>query len=229
MNGGRFNWVDGDAWLIIAARAVRGSAQSAVSVLVAILLALQGFSLVETGLLLTCGSIGASASAVVVGLFGDAFGRRRALLILAGSMTLTGIAFAATDNFVILITAAFVGSLSALAGSGGGMGTIEQAILAVCVSPARRTDVFALYGVVGMLAAALGALAAGLATVLQGEGGIAPLPSLRVMFLGYAALVSGVLIGMSEGLQSGKAAPSPAASGPAAAPPAAKRTAPRRR
>jgi hypothetical protein len=55
-------------------------------VLVAIYLALQGFSLVETGLLLTGGSIGASASAVVVGLFGDAFGRRRAVLILAGLM-----------------------------------------------------------------------------------------------------------------------------------------------
>ena len=51
----------------------------------------------------------------------------------------------------------------------------------------------------------------------------------QVMLDSYAALVSGVLIGMSEGLQSGKAASSPAASGPAAAPPAAKRTAPRRR
>jgi hypothetical protein len=51
----------------------------------------------------------------------------------------------------------------------------------------------------------------------------------QVMLDSYAALVSGVLIGMSEGLQSGKAASSPAASGPAAAPPAAKRAAPRRR
>ena len=50
-----------------------------------------------------------------------------------------------------------------------------------------------------------------------------------VSLVGMAALVSGVLIGMSEGLQSGKAASSPAASGPAAAPPAAKRAAPRRR
>jgi len=51
----------------------------------------------------------------------------------------------------------------------------------------------------------------------------------QVMLDSYAALVSGVLIGMSEGLQSGKAASSPAASGAAAAPPAAKRAAPRRR
>jgi hypothetical protein len=46
----------------------------------------------------------------------------------------------------------------------------------------------------------------------------------------YASLVSGVLIGMSEGLQSGKPAARPAAAEPsAAAAPAAKRAAPRRR
>jgi hypothetical protein len=53
----------------------------------------------------------------------------------------------------------------------------------------------------------------------------------QAMLDSYSALVSGVLIGMSEGLQSGGAA-APAASGPAAAPaPAAapKRPAPRRR
>jgi hypothetical protein len=52
----------------------------------------------------------------------------------------------------------------------------------------------------------------------------------QAMLDSYSALVSGVLIGMSEGLQSGKAAAAPAAAGPAAAPaPAAKRAAARRR
>ena len=50
----------------------------------------------------------------------------------------------------------------------------------------------------------------------------------QAMLDSYAALVSGVLIGMSEGLQSGK--PAAASSAPAAAAPAAKkRAAPRRR
>ena len=51
----------------------------------------------------------------------------------------------------------------------------------------------------------------------------------QVMLDSYAALVSGVLIGMSEGLQSGKAAPPSAGSGAATTPAAPKRTAPRRR
>ena len=55
----------------------------------------------------------------------------------------------------------------------------------------------------------------------------------QTMLDSYAALVSGVLIGMSEGLQSGKAGAASTQSSPAAAPPApapaAKRAAPRRR
>ena len=52
----------------------------------------------------------------------------------------------------------------------------------------------------------------------------------QVMLDSYSSLVSGVLIGMSEGLQSGKAAAAPAAASPDAAPaPAAKRAAARRR
>jgi len=53
----------------------------------------------------------------------------------------------------------------------------------------------------------------------------------QAMLDSYASLVSGVLIGMSEGLQSGKSAARPAAASasPGAAAPAAKRAAPRRR
>jgi len=57
----------------------------------------------------------------------------------------------------------------------------------------------------------------------------AGLRAAQAMLDSYSALVSGVLIGMSEGLQSTRpAAPPPAAASPAAAP-AAKRAAPRRR
>jgi len=57
----------------------------------------------------------------------------------------------------------------------------------------------------------------------------AGLRAAQAMLDSYSALVSGVLIGMSEGLQSTRpAAPAPAPAGPAAAP-AAKRAAPRRR
>lgn len=177
-----------DTRVIVAARALRGFAQSAVSVLVAIYLDLQGFSLVGTGVLLTCGSIGASVIATVIGLFGDAFGRRRMLLILSTLMALTGIAFATSESFAVLAAIAFVGSFSPLAGSGGGMGTLEQSILAVSAPMEKWTGVFATYGLLGMLGGSLGALSAGLPTLLQREAGISTLQSLRGMFVGYACV-----------------------------------------
>ena len=101
--GAGFGWVDADARLIIVARALRGFAQGAVAILVAIYLGLRGFTLVETGLLLTCGSIGAAVTAIGVGLFGDTFGRRPTLLILSAVMTVTGLVFATSDSLVVWV------------------------------------------------------------------------------------------------------------------------------
>ena len=173
---------------------MRGFAQSAVSVVVAIYLGLQGFSLVEIGLFLTLGSVGAAVSAAVVGVVGDTFGRRRTLVVLSVLMGLTGLILATSDDFMILSAAAFLGSFSALAGSGGGMAPLEQAILAVYAPPEKRTDVFALNSIVGTAAASLGALASGFPTVFQRSFGTAVLVSLRSLFVGYACF--GVLIAM---------------------------------
>jgi MFS family permease len=188
----RFGWIATDGRLIIAARALRSFAQSSVTVVVAIYLGLRGFSLVEIGLFLTLGSAGAAMSAVVIGLVGDAFGRRRTLIVLSILMTLTGIVLAMSDDFLILGAAAFLGSFSALAGSGGGMGTLEQAILAVSAPPQKRTDVFALNSFIGMSAASLGALASGVPTALQRYVGTEALLSMRWLFVGYACF--GLLI-----------------------------------
>jgi MFS family permease len=151
----QFDWVETDGRLIIATRALRTFAQSSVSVVVAIYLSLHRFSLVELGLFLTLGSTGAAASAVVVGVVGDTVGRRRTLTILSLLMTVTGLVLAVSDHFLILSAAAFLGSFSALAGGGGGMGTLEPAILAISAPPQRRTDVFALNSIVGMSAGSL--------------------------------------------------------------------------
>ena len=185
-------WIGRDGRLIIAARTLRSFAQTSVMLVIAIYLALRGFSLVEIGLVLSLGSVGAATSAVVIGLVGDTWGRRRALVVLGVLMSLTGLVLATSDAFVILAAAAFFGSVSALGASGGGMGTLEQSILAGAVSPEKRTDLFAFTSVLVTVAAALGALASGLPTALQRFLGMEPLTSLRCMFLLYAGI--GLLI-----------------------------------
>src|SRR5256886_10590935 len=184
---GRLSWVEWDAKMAIAARATRSFAQSAVAVLIAIYLGLHGFSLVQVGAFLTVGAVGAALAAVVAGVLGDAVGRRRTLVTLSCLMALAGIVLVVSERFPVLLIAAFVGNLSGFVG-GGGTGPLEQAVLAVSVTPQRRTDLFALSSIAGTIAGSLGALASGVPTLLQRARGLGELASFRPMFVAYAVL-----------------------------------------
>jgi MFS family permease len=166
---------------------MRSFAQSAVAVLIAIYLGLQGFSLVQVGAFLTVGSVGAAVAAVVTGLLGDAVGRRRLLVTLSGLMALSGMALVVSESFSVLILAAFLGNLSGFVG-GGGMGPLEQAVLAGSATPQRRTDLFALFSLIGTIAGSLGALASGLPTLLQRALGLEEVASFYPVFVAYTAL-----------------------------------------
>src|SRR5262247_1124446 len=183
----RFSWVGWDAAIAIAARATRNFSQSAIAVLIAIYLGLHGFALVQVGAFLTVGAVGAALAAVVAGVLGDAVGRRRTLVTLSGLMALAGLVFVVSESFPVLLLAACVGNLSGFVG-GGGTGPLEQAILAVSVTPHRRTDLFALSSIAGTIAGALGALASGLPTLLQRALGLGELASFRPVFVAYTVL-----------------------------------------
>src|SRR5437879_13484578 len=98
---GSLSWVEWDARMAIAARAARSFAQSAVAVLIAIYLGLQGFSLVQVGTFLTVGSVGAALAAIVTGVLGDAVGRRLSLVLLRGLMALAGITMLVSERFIV--------------------------------------------------------------------------------------------------------------------------------
>jgi MFS family permease len=184
----RFGWINRDGKLIIAIRGVRTFAHSAASVLLAIYLDLQGFSLFEIGLLLTIGSAGAVFWALIAGLLGDLMGRRRLLSVMGLLSALTGVALITSHSLQFLAAAAFLGSFSAMTGASGAMGPLEQASLPATAAPERRTDVFALYGIVGTVALSIGALAAGLPSIFQRALDIDQVASFQVVFAGYALL-----------------------------------------
>src|SRR4029450_8937080 len=123
----------------------------------------------------------------VAGVLGDAIGRRRILATLSCLMALAGLVLVVSESFPVLLIAAFVGNLSGFVG-GGGTGPLEQAILAVSVTPQRRTDLCALSSIAGTIAGSLGALASGMATLLQRALGLGALASFRPMFVAYAVL-----------------------------------------
>jgi MFS family permease len=184
----RFGWINRDGKLIIAVRGVRTFAHSAASVLLAIYLDLQGFELFDIGLFLTIGSAGAVFWALVAGLLGDLMGRKRLLTVMGLLSACTGVALIASRNLPLLAGAAFLGSFSALIGAGGAMGPLEQASLPTTAAPQRRTDLFALYGIVGTVAVSVGALTASLPAVFQHAFGLEQMTAFQAVFGGYALL-----------------------------------------
>jgi MFS family permease len=102
-------------------------------------------------------------------------------------MALAGIVLVVSESFPVLLIAAFVGNLSGFVG-GGGTGPLKQAVLAVSVTPQRRTDLFALSSIAGTIAGSLGALASGVPTLLQSALGLGELASFRPMFVVYSVL-----------------------------------------
>lgn len=183
-----FGWISRDGQLIILVRGLRTFAHSTISVLLAIYFDLQGFSLLEIGLFLTIGSTGATFWALVGGLCGDRMGRRRLLAVMGLLSALTGVALITVRSLPLLAVAAFLGGFSAMAGSSGGMTPLEQASLPATTAPERRTDLYALYGIVGTAAISLGALAAGFPSLFQSALGMGQVAAFQVVFAGYVLL-----------------------------------------
>lgn len=184
----RFGWLSPDARLILAARALRTFAYGLLSVVIGLYLARRGLNPFQIGLILSL-SLGASAAlSVILAVGADRFGRRRSLKLCALLMATAGLAFALAPVFPLLILAALTGSVSASSGELGPFLALEQTALPETASPARRTRLFGLYNTVGGLAAALGALASGLPSLLGLAGDLAE----RLPFLVYALLALAV-------------------------------------
>jgi MFS family permease len=103
-------------------------------------------------------------------------------------MIFAGGLFAATQNFYLLLLAAVIGVISPSGNEVGPFLSIEQASLTQIVPDARRTGIFAWYSVVGSLATACGALAAGVLSGRLQAAGWSPMDSYRIVVLGYALI-----------------------------------------
>jgi hypothetical protein len=130
-------------------------------------------------------------------------------------MVLTGLGFAALDDFWPLLVIAFVGTLNPSSGDVSVFLPLEQALLARSVASRDRTALFARYSLVGALLGAAGTLLAALPE-LAASRGMAPLTAFKAMFLLYA--LGGVIaaliyrrLGRAEAVDGG---PSPSALGP---------------
>jgi MFS family permease len=189
-----FNWLSKDGKLILAARMVRTFAYGFLSVILAIYLKLIGFDDIFIGLILTFTLVNSVIFTLVASFYADRIGRRKMLIAYAALMSISGTIFFASNNYVALITAAFIGTINVTGTETGVFLSIEQAILPQTINYIKkRNTVYALYNMVGTFAMSAGILASGLPSILEHEYASNQVDSIRVLFILYSVLGLGVL------------------------------------
>ncbi len=182
------SWITPDGRLILAARALRTFAYGYLSVLLGVYLEQNGFAPWQVGAVLTATLTGSAVLTVLFSLYADRVGRRRMLRISALLMAVSGLAFALTNRYPLLILASLTGTIGATSGEVGPFLSLEQAILPQTAPTARRNALFGIYNTIGALAGAAGALFAGAPVLLQRAFGLPASEAFRAMFILYAAL-----------------------------------------
>ncbi len=179
-----------DRTLIYASAFLRAVANGLVGVLLGIYLAELQFSSARIGATAGAGLAGAAAALLVVALRGDRLGRRRLLIGVAFLAALFGALLAIGRSVPFIGVVAFFGMVNAMGRDRGAALVVEQAILPSTVSDAGRTRAFAVYNVLQDAGHAIGALLAGVPTLLHRAPGITSLDSMRATLGVYAALLA---------------------------------------
>ncbi len=181
----RSNVLRSNVLLLYVARGVRGFGDGFATIILPAYLTAIGFDLFQIGVVLTASLLGTAVLTLAIGAIAPRHDLR--VLMLAGAMALTGLAFPAVEHIALVAALAFVGTINPSTGDIGIMIPLEHAMLAHEVTDRERTRAFARYSLVGALSMAAGTLAAAAPDFLtrHGAGAIA---AFRLMFYAYGAL-----------------------------------------
>lgn len=192
----QYNGVSTDVRRILAAQACRAFAYGFASVLLGVSLAQNGWSPGRVSLLLTAIIAGTAIATVLVGTYGDRFGRRRTYAVLFAGLAFSGIVFAFSDEFWVLAPVALMGALSTDVVESGPFTTLEQAMLPQGAVGRERTRIFGVYNAIATVAGSLGALMAGGPSLLRDQLSGAPADERFFLILVPAGL-AGLMIAIS--------------------------------
>ncbi len=140
----------------------------------------------EAGLVASSALVGTSLATFLVGRYTERFGRRRVLIAGAVLTALTGVAYALSTSFPLLLLTAFLGTVNATSGDVSAFLPVEQAVIAQVAKGQERVKLFARFNIAGSLAGAFGALASGLAGAVALFPGLGEAGATRWMFASYA-------------------------------------------
>jgi MFS family permease len=176
-----------DIKVLYTARGLRGFGDGFAVILLPAYLSAIGYNAIDIGIVAAASLLGSAVLTLAVGLIAPRHDLRKLLLLGAGLMAATGIAFPAFEHIVLIAVVAFIGTINPSAGDIGVFVPLEHAMLARGAPDNERTAVFARYSLIGALSAAAGALGAAIPDVLA-SAGIGKIAAFRLMFYAYALL-----------------------------------------
>jgi MFS family permease len=174
------------AWVLLA-RGLRDFGDGFVAILLPVYLTALGWSAFDVGLIATLALFGSALLTLAIGFVGARYDVRGLLLGASLLMVATGLAYASTSDYAVLLIVAFVGTINPSAGSTSIFVPLEHTVLSGAVTDTHRTRAFARYSLVGALAGAVGSLAAATPEWLTALG-IDQLTALKAMFVFYGGL-----------------------------------------
>ncbi|KAK5661347.1 hypothetical protein OQA88_11243 [Cercophora sp. LCS_1] len=148
-----------------------------------------GISDDRIGLFMTLTLLGDAVISSLLTLVTDQVGRRRVLLFGAFSMAASGLVFATSSNYWLLLFASVFGVISPSGNEIGPFRAVEESIIAQLTEKEKRSDIFAWYTLFGTAGAALGVVSSGwMVQVLQGMGSWGKTGAYKAVFVTYAVL-----------------------------------------
>ena len=185
----RLNWLSTDGKLILLARIIRTFAYGFLSIVLAVYLKLSGFNDALIGLILTSTLINSVIFTLLATIYADKIGRKKILIVYAVLMCISGIIFFVSNNYVLLIISALIGTINVTGSETGSFLSLEQAILPQTIKEIKkRNTLFGIYNMVGTFAMSAGVLLSGLPNVIAILYQLNNVQSIKPLFLVYAYL-----------------------------------------
>jgi len=185
--------------LLLVSRAARSFGMAIISIVLPLIVAHRGYGAGAAGLIFTAASAGAAVLLFLAGFIGDRVGRRPVLVALATLAAITTVGFGLASSYTLLVAFAFLGALArgGGAGSGGAWGPfapVEQPLIAEIVPRTARAAALGQLSFIGVLAGAVGSLAAALPDLLHGLMSLTTGELMTMILAGAMQLAAGILV-----------------------------------
>lgn len=178
-----------DVKLLCLQRFIRLFAYGASTLILVAYLSLLNISDEQTGLFMTLTLGGDVLISLGLTIIADQLGRRKILALGSILMTGSGVVFALTSNYWILLAAAVLGVITPSGNEIGPFRAIEESTLAHLTPSEHRSTIFAWYALIGTAGSALGLITCGWTiTQLRDTHGWHSVDAYRAIFFAYATI-----------------------------------------